>query len=408
MRVSHVAVDDYRSYRHAVVEFSPGITVLVGSNGQGKTNLVEAIAYLSAFSSHRVSAEAALVRIAREGEDPVGGAVIRVKLIRGEACEHLPVSEHVIELEIVRGKANRAMLNRTQVRPRDIVGMVRTVVFAPEDLQLVRSDPAVRRAFLDDVVIQSQPVMAGVKADFDRVARQRAAVLKSAQAAVRRGHVPHVEMLDVWDEQFAALSARMTAEREKIVRLLCEPMIRAYDAVADSPKRVTVRLEASIDAAMPARGDGPEDLTDVAAQTDRLREALRASRDKEIERGVNLIGAHRDDVALSLGGMPVKGYASHGESWSVALALKLAAFEVLTDGDEQPILILDDVFAELDARRRRGLSAFIRSAQQVLITAAVEDDVPAEVRGSTLYVRADDARGTCVQATPFADEATRG
>lgn len=398
MRVSHVALDDYRSYRHAVIEFPPGITVLVGANGQGKTNVVEAIAYLSAFSSHRVSAEAALVRVPASDEAPVGGAVIRVKLVRGEADEVMPVREHVIELEIVRGQANRALLNRTQVRPRDIVGMVRTVVFAPEDLQLVRSDPAVRRAFLDDLVIQSQPVMVGVKADFDKVARQRAAVLKSAQSTVRRGYAPQVEMLEIWDQQFAALSARITAQRHAMVEALMAPTIDAYDRVADSPKRVGMTLAASVDG-VPCESVPP--MEDVEAQTARLLEALRSVRDKEIERGVNLVGAHRDDLNLTLGGLPVKGYASHGESWSVALALKLAAFEVLTEGSEEPILILDDVFAELDARRRKGLSAMIRDAQQVLITAAVEDDVPTELQGATIYVRADADKGSVVSTTPW-------
>lgn len=397
MRVSHVALDDFRSYRHAVVEFPPGITVLVGANGQGKTNLVEAIAYLSTFSSHRVSAEAALVRVARVGEDPVGGAVIRVKLVRGESSEHLPVSEQVIELEIVRGKANRALLNRTQVKARDILGLVKTVVFAPEDLQLVRSDPSVRREFLDDLIVQDSPVMAGVKADFDKVARQRAAVLKSAQSAVRRGYAPSVDMLDIWDEQFAVLSARISAERWAMVERLCEPTLRSYDVVADSPKHVGMSLDASV-----VRrhfegvvGDVPA-VADVDAHAGYLLDVLRCVRDKEIERGVNLVGAHRDDLTLTLGGLPVKGYASHGESWSVALALKLAAFEVLTDGGEQPILILDDVFAELDARRRRGLAGVVATAQQVLITAAVAEDVPSELSGSLLYVTADEELGTCV------------
>lgn len=403
MRVSHVALDDFRSYKHAVVEFSPGITVLVGPNGQGKTNLVEAVAYLSAFSSHRVSAEAALVRLPVQGEDPIGGAVIRVKLVRGEHVDHSDPREHIIELEIVRGKANRALLNRTQVKPRDIVGMVKTVVFAPEDLQLIRSEPAVRRTFLDDLVIQSQPVMAGVKADFDKVARQRGAVLKNAQAQIRRGYTPSLDMLEIWDRQFAELSARLTAERARIVACLAEPTSRSYDLVADSPKKVEIALEASINER--SSHDANSDIFDRDIQVERLLSAMRHMRDKEVERGVNLVGAHRDDLSLHLGGMPVKGYASHGESWSVALALKLAAFEVLTESGEQPILILDDVFAELDSKRRRGLAHFVKDAQQVLITAAVAEDIPAELRGSTLHVRADVDAGTSVSAEEPGDDA---
>lgn len=398
MRVSHVALDDYRSYKHAVVEFPAGISVLVGPNGQGKTNLVEAVAYLSAFSSHRVSAEAALVRLPAQDEDPIGGAVIRVKLVRGEHVDYADAREHIIELEIVRGKANRALLNRTQVRPRDIVGMVKTVVFAPEDLQLIRSEPSVRRAFLDDLIIQSQPVMAGVKADFEKVARQRAAVLKQAQSQVRRGQNPQLATLDVWNEQFAALSARISIERAKMVSRLARPTSQAYDLVADSPKHVDIALDASIEGFFPK---ALHDLDDIAAHTQLILQAMEQVRSKEIERGVNLVGAHRDDLLLRLGGMPVKGYASHGESWSVALALKLAAFEVLTEGGEEPILILDDVFAELDARRRRGLALLVKDAQQVLITAAVADDVPNELQGVTLHVRADETAGSCVSASPF-------
>lgn len=398
MRVSHVALDDYRSYKHAVVEFQPGITVLIGSNGQGKTNLVEAIAYLSAFSSHRVSAETALVRLATEGENPIGGAVIRVKLIRGEHIDYADPREHIIELELVRGKANRALLNRTQVKPRDIVGMVKTVVFAPEDLQLIRSEPALRRAFLDDLVIQSSPIMAGVKADFDKVSRQRAAVLKHAQVQMRRGQRPDTSTLDIWNEQFAALSARMTAQRAQVVEQLRDPTARAYDLVADSPKHVDIALNASIEEYFP---HALANIDDLDTQRQLILKALDIVREKEIERGVNLVGAHRDDLMLKLGQMPVKGYASHGESWSVALALKLAAFDVLTENDEQPILILDDVFAELDSRRRRGLAHLVKDVQQVFITAAVAQDVPKELHGNIIYVRADERDGTQVSTKPF-------
>lgn len=395
MRVSHLAVDDFRSYKHAVVEFDPGVTVLVGPNGQGKTNLVEALAYLSTFSSHRVSAEAALVRIPSPGEDPVGGAVVRTRLIHGER-------EHVIELEIVRGKANRARLNRTQTRPRDIVGMVKTVVFAPEDLSLIRGEPGVRRTFLDELTIQRKPLMVQIKADFDKVAKQRAALMKQAQARLRRGHSPDLSTIDIWDENFARLSARITAERAALVREMADPAHRAYDKVADSPKQLSVRLDAAIDSVLlphNAEGSGVEehpDLEDVEANTDRLLAALVHLREREMERGVNLVGAHRDDLHLELGGMPVRGYASHGESWSVALALRLAAFEILSEQGEQPILILDDVFAELDARRRTRLAELVADVDQVLVTAAVAQDVPEGLVGAMIHVRADEQLGTVV------------
>lgn len=417
MRVSHVALDDFRSYRHAVVELPRGTTVLIGRNGQGKTNLVEAIAYLSAFSSHRVAAEGALVRVpaADSDEESPGGAVIRVKLVTGESPAPIDEGgtpdaggpgegaqefrhEQVIELEIVRGRANRARLNRTQVRPRDILGLVHTVVFAPEDLQLVRGDPAVRRAFLDELATQVRPTLAVVRSDFDRVARQRAALMKQAQARQRRGMAPDLSTLDVWDEQFCALSAQLTAARSALVDLLEDPAARAYDEVADSPRHLAIGLDASVDRVLGdgSGGDTPSVAADVDAQAGRLRAALARVRPKEIERGVNLVGAHRDDLTLSLGGLPVKGYASHGESWSVALALRLAAFSLLEEGGEEPILVLDDVFSELDAGRREGLARMVSGADQVIVTAAVEEDVPPSLRGHRLSVRADAERGTIV------------
>ena len=393
MRVSHVALDDFRSWRQGVVELPAGPTVLLGANGQGKTNLVEAIAYLSTFSSHRVGAESALVRIpVDEAEAAPGGAVVRVRLVSHEG------REQVVELEIVRGKANRARINRTQVRPREILGLVRTVVFAPEDLQLVRGEPGVRRAFLDDLAIQLRPMFAGVKSDFDRVARQRAALMKQAQARVRRGQSPDLSTVDVWDAQFAELSARVTAARAQVVRLLLGPAATAYDDVADSPRSLSLAFEASVDRVIGTDPEDPRtaDLEDIEAQAARLLAALERVRDKEVERGVNLVGAHRDDLFLGLGRMPVKGYASHGESWSVALALRLGAFEILTDDDETPILILDDVFAELDSARRRGLAALASRADQVLITAAVAQDVPESLDCHVVPIHWDAERGTVV------------
>lgn len=401
MRVSHVAVDDFRSYRHAVVELGPGTTVLLGANGQGKTNLVEAIAYLSTFTSHRVAAEAALVRLpVDEGETPPGGAVIRVKALSTPVDgASSPEREQIIELEIVRGKANRARLNRTQVRPREVLGLVRTVVFAPEDLQLVRGEPSVRRAFMDDLAIQLQPMVAQIKVDFERVSRQRAALLKQAQSALRRGRTPELSTLAVWDERFAELSARLTAARARAVRLLVTPAASAHRRVAPSGRELSMVFEASIDKELANKELGAPSgahLEDVAAQTSQLQAALAQVVDREVERGVNLVGAHRDDLALHLGHMPVKGYASHGESWSVALALRLGAFEVLDEDGEQPILILDDVFAELDTSRRQALAALVVDADQVLVTAAVGTDVPEVLGARVLHVSWDPDAGTVI------------
>ena len=388
MRVSHLAVDDFRSYRHGVVEFPPGCTVLLGRNGQGKTNLVEALAYLSTFGSHRVAADAALVRLPSDPDEaPPDGAVIRAKAILTGG------REHVIELEIVRGRANRARLNRNATRPRDILGLVRTVVFAPEDLQLVKGDPSVRRAFMDDVAIQLHPLVAQVRADFDKVARQRAALMKSAQGALRRGHAPELSTLAVWDERFAQLSARLSAARYSAMTRLAEPAGRAHDAVAESGRTLSLSFDASVDRVL-GRTDIPFD--EVEAQTERMKEALIQCYDDEIQRGVNLVGAHRDDLLLNLGHLPVKGYASHGESWSVALGLRLGAYAMLADDGEEPILILDDVFAELDSGRRQALVDVVTDAEQVIITAAVEDDVPAELSAHILRVAWDAQTGTVV------------
>ena len=383
MRVSHVALDDFRSYRHAVVEFAPGTTVLLGSNGQGKTNLVEAVSYLSAFSSHRVNAEQALVRLPLSPDEPQpGGAVVRVRLVTaGER-------ETVIELEIVRGKANRAKVNRTQVRPREVLGLLKSVVFSPEDLQIVRGDPQVRRQFLDDLLIQQHPLIAQVKSDFDKVARQRAALMKSAQAQLRRGFTPDFSTVEVWDDTFAQLSAQLSLARVGLVEELRGPAAHAYEEIGGSPRKLDIEFLAS-------QGNCPVD-GDVATIAGELKEILASSRMKEAERGVNLFGAHRDDLKLTLGGMPVKGYASHGETWSVALSLRLGAFELLSRDGDTPILILDDVFAELDSSRRAGLTRMITGAEQVLITAAVADDVPQELHAQVHAVHWDPELGTVV------------
>ena len=394
MRVSHVALDDFRSWGHVVIELPAGPTVFLGANGQGKTNLIEAIAYLSTFSSHRVSAESSLVRIPLDAEErPPAGAFVRVKTALEDD------RSQVLELEIVRGKANRARINRTNVKPKDILGLVRTVVFAPEDLQIIRGDPSVRRAFLDDIAVQIHPLYSQTKSDFDKVARQRAALIKQAQVALRRGRVPDISTLSVWDERFAELSSQVTAMRASLVRRLSDPVATAYDDVADSPRHLALAMDASIDRKIGTNPDDSTsaDLENVEAQTQRLLAALERLQDQEMERGVNLVGAHRDDLSLCLGHMPVKGFASHGESWSVGLALRLGAFDLLADDGETPILILDDVFAELDTKRRAGLTTRMDKADQVLITAAVEGDIPPELDAHIVKVMWSVENGSKVQ-----------
>ncbi|WP_152188968.1 DNA replication/repair protein RecF [Georgenia satyanarayanai] len=378
MYVSNLSLHDFRSYTELVLALDPGVTAFVGHNGQGKTNIVEAVAYLGTFSSHRVASDAALVR------HGTGGAVVRAKAVRGGR-------ETLVELEIVAGKANRARLNRAAVsRTRDVLGIVRSVVFAPEDLELVKGDPQVRRRFLDDLLVLLTPRLAGVRSEYDKILRQRGALLKTAGAARRRGTSPELSTLDVWDRHLAAAGAEITAARIDLLHRLRPRTAQAYEQVSGGQGEAHLGYRSAL-LALDGEGETTLEeeraLTDVAALEERLVEAMARVRSKELDRGVSLVGPHRDDLVLTLGGLPAKGYASHGESWSYALALRLASFEVLSDDDDGgPVLILDDVFAELDVRRRERLATMVGGAEQVLITAAVAEDVPESLRGARFTV----------------------
>lgn len=378
MFVSNLSLHDFRSYTELVLALEPGVTAFVGHNGQGKTNIVEAVAYLGTFSSHRVASDAALVR------HGTSGAVVRAKANRGGR-------ETLVELEIVAGKANRARLNRAPVsRTRDVLGIVRSVVFAPEDLELVKGDPQARRRFLDDLLVLLTPRLAGVRSEYDKILRQRGALLKTAGAARRRGASPDLSTLDVWDRHLAAAGAEITAARIDLLHRLRPRTAQAYEQVSSGQGAAHLGYRSALlglDGEGEATPDEEDALTDVAALEERLVEAMARVRGKEIDRGVSLVGPHRDDLVLTLGGLPAKGYASHGESWSYALALRLASFEVLSDDDDGgPVLILDDVFAELDVRRRERLATMVSGAEQVLITAAVAEDVPESLRGARFTV----------------------
>ncbi|WP_420110513.1 DNA replication/repair protein RecF [Pseudactinotalea sp.] len=385
MFVTDLALTDFRSYENVVLSLEPGVTAFVGQNGQGKTNLVESIAYLSTFSSHRVAGDAALVRAG------AARAVVQAKVQRDERPT-------LLELEIVAGRANRARLNRSPVRPRELLGQLRTVLFAPEDLALVKGDPDGRRRFCDDLLTLLGPRMAGVRTDYERVVKQRNALLKTAAAARRAGSAGDIRTLDVWDAKAAATGAQLLAARVRLLRDLRPHVQHSYEQVSSgqSLAELTYRASVNNDADEPL----PEDeLTRPDVVEAALLEAMGRLRSREIERGVSLVGPHRDDVELVLGGLPAKGYASHGESWSYALALRLASYQLLTtegswDGDGEPVLILDDVFAELDSRRRDRLAELVSPAQQVLITAAVAEDVPAALTGARLDV----AEGTVSRA----------
>jgi DNA replication and repair protein RecF len=376
--VAHLTLVDFRSYATAEVALEPGATAFIGRNGQGKTNLVEAVDYLSRLGSHRVAADGPLVR---SGADR---AVVRAVVVRDGR-------EAVLEVEINPGRTNRARVNRAELpRARELVGLVRTVVFAPDDLALVKGDPAGRRGFLDDLLVLRAPRLAGVRQDYERVLRQRNSLLRTAGHA-RSGTSSEqgaLSTLAVWDAHLARTGAEILAERLRLVSELRPYVGNAYATVARGASSDDAGLEYQ-----PSLDIGG--LTDRAALTERLLEELERRRPDELDRGLSLVGPHRDELALTLGNgeqstprLPVRGYASHGESWSFALALRLASYDLVRADGDDPILILDDVFAELDSERRAQLAELVAGAEQVLVTAAVADDVPEKLAG-TRYVVAD-------------------
>ncbi len=371
MFVRSLAVTDFRSYPSAELEFEPGITALVGPNGHGKTNLVEALGYLATLSSHRVATDAPLVR---SGADR---AVIRGTVVRDER-------DTLVEVEITSGKANRARLNGAAVpRARDVLGVLRSVLFAPEDLGIVKGDPALRRTYLDDLLVARSPRYAAVHADYERVLKQRNALLKSAGGARRAG--AGLRTLDVWDAHLATAGAAVLAGRHELIAALRPLVDKAYSGVSHGGGPALLEYRSSL-------------ADDVAESADRdllaaaLSAALAESRERELDRGITLVGPHRDDLVLSLGELPARGYASHGESWSFALALRLAAYDLLCSDGGEPVLVLDDVFAELDDQRRESLAELVAPAEQVLITAAVAGDVPAELSGARWDIASGEVR----------------
>lgn len=383
MHVARLSLTDFRNYERAELELAPGATVLVGRNGQGKTNLVESIGYLATLGSHRVSGDQALVRAGAEA------AIVRALLAHGER-------QLLVELQLNRQGANKAQLNRSPVKTRELPRYAHTVLFAPEDLAIVRGEPSVRRRLLDELLVQRTPRLAGVIGDYDRVLRQRNTLLKSARA--RGLTADKLPTLDIWDERLVALGSELIDQRLALIAELGEPLAAAYRSIVDADHGPELRPVLSIDgvdaeddeasrdgAGAPAR---PADDDADASTAERFAETLRGLRRKELERGVTLAGPHRDDVLLLLNGLPAKGYASHGESWSFALALRLASAELLrrdsATGD--PVLVLDDVFAELDRLRRERLAAAIGGYEQVLVTAAVLEDVPEPLTARIVHI----------------------
>jgi DNA replication and repair protein RecF len=376
MHVRHLSLVDFRSYTTAELALEPGPSVFVGPNGQGKTNLVEAIGYVATLGSHRVAHDAPLVRAGAER------AIVRTAVVQAGR-------ELVVELEIVPGRANRARLNRAPVaRPREVLGALRTVLFAPEDLALVRGDPSERRKFLDDLLVSRHPRYAGVRADYDRVLKQRNALLKTAGSARRAGSSGDLRTLDVWDNHLAEHGAALLAGRLELVTAISPYVTKAYDAVSHGKGPAVISYRPSWVEAE----DDEVPAADREVLNARLLAALARSRQQEVDRGTTLVGPHRDDLVLTLGDLPAKGYASHGESWSYALALRLASYDLLTADGGEPVLILDDVFAELDTQRRERLAELVSRAEQVLVTAAVAGDVPEALQGARYDVMSGEVR----------------
>ena len=372
MYVSHLTLHDFRSYAAADIALDAGVTAFIGRNGQGKTNLVEAVDYLSRLASHRVATDTPLVRAGAEQ------AVVRAAVVKDGRTA-------VLEVEINPGRANRARVNRSPLpKVRDLVGLVRTVVFSPEDLTLVKGDPSDRRRFLDDLLVLRTPRLAGVRADYERVLKQRNSLLKTARLAGRGSSREEsaLSTLDVWDANLARVGSELLAARLGLVEELRPYIGKAYETVARGASREDARIEYRPSFGLP--GPDPAELAEA------LLAEVESRRGDELDRGLSLVGPHRDELLLTLAGggqdLPVKGYASHGESWSFALALRLASYDLLRADGDDPILILDDVFAELDTDRRTQLAELVAGAEQVLVTAAVAADVPAALAGATYVV----------------------
>ncbi len=384
MLIKHISLANFRNYETAEVSFSPGVNLLVGPNGQGKTNLVEAIRYLSTLSSHRVAGYLALIRHA---QPEIEQAVIRV-LANHDGRDAL------LEVELNRSSPNRARINKANAtRLRDILGYVNTVTFAPEDLDIVKKDPSNRRAFIDELLVQVSPRFAGVFTDYERVLRQRNTLLRTARQTSAKGTA--LSTLDAWDESLVKFGAEIVAARVALVDRLRPLLTEAYQSIAIANNEPRILTKSSLVGATLVDEDDTGALeniesSDVAEVEELFRAKLAQIRQNELDRGITMVGPHRDDLVLMLSDLPAKGYASHGESWSFALGLRLASISLLRSetrsGD--PILILDDVFAELDAGRRSRLAELVANNEQVIITAAVGEDVPAELKARVFEVAA--------------------
>jgi DNA replication and repair protein RecF len=366
MHVISLTAVDFRSYSFVEINLEPGVTTFIGSNGQGKTNLVEAISYCSTLSSHRVSQDLPLVK----SDQP--RAIVRT-------CVKYLDRTNWLEVEIWPSKTNKAKLNGSDCKKtKEILGILQTVTFSPEDLILVKGDPGDKRHLLDELLVQKSSSYAGIKSDYDRVLKQRNALLKSAGPARKNNLESVLATLDVWNDQLVNFGSQIIFARNQIINELLPYVSKSYAELAPTSKALNIKYLPNVSSETMA-------LPDLVTA---MKEKLQERQQDELDRGLTLVGPHRDDMEIFIGELPAKGYASHGESWSVALALKLASFDLLkaTSPAGDPVLILDDVFAELDAARRNQLILRVKNVEQVLITAAVMEDVPKELVGNKLFV----------------------
>lgn len=379
MFVKHLTLSHFRNHKNTEIELEPGVNLLVGPNGQGKTNVVEAIEYVSTLSSHRVAGYQPLIH------KDAASAIIRLRVSH-------ETRDVLVDLELHRDNQNQLRINQSPIpRMRDVLGTVNSVVFAPEDIDIVKRDPSNRRSFIDQLLIQFSPRMAGVISDYERVLKQRNTLLKTARSTGAKGSA--LSTLDAWDESLVRFGSEIVVERLLLLDRVKPYLTEAYQAIAVTNNEPSVLMKSSLLGAEVV--DDFEDseleyleLKDVEHVQDLYRAKLATVRTKELERGITLIGPHRDDLVLLLGDLPAKGYASHGESWSYALALRLASARLLRDESKtgDPVVILDDVFAELDAGRRDRLANLVADNEQVIITAAVPEDVPSSLKATVFQV----------------------
>ena len=382
MQLTHLTLANFRNHISTDVKLGAGVNLFAGDNGQGKTNLVEAIHYLATLTSHRTAGYLPLIKWDEET------AVVRAKVSHAGR-------DVLLDLELSRTTKNRVAINKSPSnRSRDLLGYVQTVTFAPEDLDIVKKDPSNRRKFLDDLLVQLTPRLSGTFSDYERVLKQRNTLLKSARNNSVKGSA--LSTLDAWDSQLIDLGTQIISARGNLMLRLKPLVTEMYQQIAVTRNVPQLKMKSSLlGTSIPSgfEDDEPEDLEYLEDfSPGKLQEVfvtrLSQLRPKELERGLTLCGPQRDDLILLLNGMPAKNYASHGEGWSFALALRLASRELLRaeGGFGDPILILDDVFAELDAKRREKLAELVSDNEQVLITAAVAEDVPSVLKANMFHV----------------------